>query len=194
MDATDKISQTKSGMDDPFDLNRFVEAQNPEFDRVIAELRQGRKTGHWMWFVFPQLRGLGSSSMANHFGISSLAEASAYLEHPILGPRLIECTELINDLPSQPIEQVLGGIDSMKFRSSMTLFAQVRQQNDVFARALRMYFGGEPDQRTSGPACTAAAKCRCFRPVSLASFDRQGTPMRAWTATGWSWWGSAIRP
>jgi uncharacterized protein (DUF1810 family) len=148
MHVTDKISQTKSGMDDPFDLHRFVVAQDPEFESVLGELRRGRKTGHWMWFIFPQVRGLGSSSMASHFGISSLAEASAYLEHPILGARLVQCTELINDLPSQPIEQVLGGIDAMKFRSSITLFAQAGRQSDVFARALKKYFAGEPDQRT----------------------------------------------
>src|ERR1039458_5252614 len=112
-------------MEDKFNLQRFVEAQRDEIDGIRAELIRGCKYGHWMWFVFPQLRGLGHSWMTNHYGISCREEAAAYLGHPALGPRLIECTQLVNRVEGHPIEQILGGADSLKFRSSMTLFAAV---------------------------------------------------------------------
>jgi len=135
-------------MDDPYDLQRFVTAQNPVFKQVCLELQAGRKDGHWMWFVFPQLKGLGHSGMANKFGISSRDEAEAYLRNPILGPRLRECTELVNLVEGRSIEQIFGYPDNLKFRSSMTLFAQVESDNEIFAKALQKYFGGQPDRLT----------------------------------------------
>jgi uncharacterized protein (DUF1810 family) len=135
-------------MNDPYDLQRFVDAQNPVFEQVRSELQRGRKRSHWMWFVFPQLRGLGASSMANKFGISSRDEAEAYLRHPILGPRLRECTRLVNLVEGSSIEEIFGYPDNLKFHSSMTLFAQVAPEDDVFATALQKYFEGQPDQLT----------------------------------------------
>ena len=135
-------------MNDPFDLERFVNAQNPVFEQVCSELRQGCKKGHWMWFVFPQLRGLGQSSMAYNFGISSRDEAAAYLGHSILGPRLKECTQLVNLLEGRSIEQIFGYPDDLKFRSSMTLFSCVGSDNEVFVAALQKYFDGQPDPLT----------------------------------------------
>jgi uncharacterized protein (DUF1810 family) len=135
-------------MNDPFDLERFVNAQNPVFEQVCSELRQGCKKGHWMWFVFPQLRGLGQSSMAYNFGISSRDEAEAYLEHSILGPRLKECTRLVNLVEGRSIEQIFGYPDNLKFRSSITLFSSVGSDNELFVTALQKYFRGEPDRLT----------------------------------------------
>jgi uncharacterized protein (DUF1810 family) len=133
---------------DPFDLQRFVDAQDPEYEQICAELRNGQKTGHWIWFIFPQLHGLGHSSMATRFGISSRQEAEAYLKHPVLGPRLEECTRLVNLVEDRPIGQIFGAIDAMKFRSSMTLFASVTSNKSVFNDALQKYFGGELDPLT----------------------------------------------
>ena len=116
---------------DPFDLRRFVDAQAGVYDSVLAELRAGRKRSHWMWFVFPQLRGLGHSSMALHFGISSTAEAEAYLGHPILGPRLRECTRLVNLIENRSIAEIFGYPDNLKFCSSMTLFARATIENQI---------------------------------------------------------------
>jgi uncharacterized protein (DUF1810 family) len=135
-------------MNDPFDLQRFVKAQNPVYEQVCAELRAGQKEGHWMWFVFPQLRGLGHSAMAIAFGIASRQEAAAYLDHVVLGPRLRECTRLVNILEGRSISQILGYPDDLKFRSSMTLFATVASDNQVFNDALQKYFGGEPGRLT----------------------------------------------
>lgn len=135
-------------MGDPYDLQRFFDAQARVIDQVRAELRAGRKQSHWMWFIFPQLRGLGSSSMAERYGISSRQEAEAYLAHPVLGPRLRECTELVNAVQKTSIEQILGYPDDLKFRSSMTLFSAVTSDNDVFHAALHKYFNGEPDEKT----------------------------------------------
>ena len=135
-------------MSDSYDLQRFLEAQEPIFDHVLVELRAGYKERHWMWFVFPQLQGLGSSSMARRYAISSLAEAQAYLAHPILGGRLIECTELVNRVPNKSAEQIFGPVDAMKLRSSMTLFKEAAGPDSVFAEALRIYFGGEADPVT----------------------------------------------
>jgi len=135
-------------MRDPYDLQRFVDAQNPVFEQVCSELRQGRKRSHWMWFAFPQLRGLGSSWMANKFGISSRAEAEAYLRHELLGARLRECTRLVNLVQGSSIEEIFSYPDNLKLHSSMTLFAQVTPENDVFAAALQKYFGGQPDKGT----------------------------------------------
>lgn len=135
-------------MTDPYNLQRFVDAQNPVFEQVCLELQHGRKRSHWMWFVFPQLRGLGASSMANEFGISSRDEAEAYMHHSILGPRLRECSRLVNLVQGSSIDQIFGYPDNLKFHSSMTLFAQVTPENDVFAAALQKYFDGQPDQLT----------------------------------------------
>lgn len=135
-------------MNDPYNLRRFVEAQAPVIDQVRSELSAGRKQSHWMWFVFPQLRGLGSSPMAEKYGIGSRGEAEAYLAHPVLGPRLRECTELVNAVPNASIKQILGYPDDLKFRSSMTLFFTVTNDNGVFRTALEKYFNGEPDRAT----------------------------------------------
>src|SRR5260370_10928486 len=135
-------------MSDPYDLQRFVDAQIPVYDRVRAELREGRKKSHWMWFIFPQIAGLGSSPLARRFAISSLSEATAFLEHPILGPRLAECTRLVNLVAGRPIEQIFGHPDDLKFRSSITLFAHATAENQGFVASLQNHFKGELDQGT----------------------------------------------
>jgi len=133
---------------DPYHLDRFVEAQNPVFEQVCAELRQGGKEGHWMWFVFPQMKGLGYSPTSVTFAISSKEEAEAYLKHPILGPRLRECTELVVLVDGLSIRDIFGYPDYLKFHSCMTLFAQATSENQVFKDALKKYFGGELDRPT----------------------------------------------
>lgn len=133
---------------DPFNLQRFVDAQSSVYEQACSELRAGRKQGHWMWFIFPQMRGLGHSEMANTFGISALDEAKAYLAHPVLGPRLRECTRLANAVNGRSIEQVLGYPDDLKFHSSMTLFAQAAPKEQVFTDALEKYFTGGLDPAT----------------------------------------------
>jgi uncharacterized protein (DUF1810 family) len=135
-------------MNDPYDLQRFVDAQNPIFEQVCAELRAGEKQGHWMWFIFPQLRGLGHSQMANNFALSSRYEAEAYVKHPVLGPRLRECTRLVLLVEERSINQIFGYPDDLKFRSSMTLFASTASENQIFKDALQKYFSGEPDRLT----------------------------------------------
>lgn len=137
--------------DDPFNLERFVEAQNGVYDRVCAELRAGKKQSHWMWFIFPQLQGLGSSEMAVRYAISSIEEAHAYLEHPTLGTRLRECTALVLALDGPSAEEIFGYPDNLKFHSSMTLFAQaatISEEDLVFSRALDKYFSGKEDPAT----------------------------------------------
>ena len=133
---------------DSFNLQRFVEAQDGSIDLVRAELRSGRKCGHWMWFIFPQMKGLGSSATANYYAISCRAEAEAYLAHPVLGPRLVDCTELVNLVESRSAVGIFGHPDWLKFRSSMTLFASLNPGTIPFSKALDKYFAGEPDQRT----------------------------------------------
>lgn len=139
---------TKIDMTDPYNLQRFVNAQDPIYKEVCSELREGYKSGHWMWFVFPQIIGLGHSYLANKFAISSRKEAEAYLKHPILGPRLRECTQLVNLIEGRSIEEIFGYIDSLKFRSSMTLFDQASSDNEIFKDALKKYFGSEFDRST----------------------------------------------
>ncbi len=135
--------------DDPFDLERFLAAQAPVYAQVRAELAAGAKTSHWMWFVFPQLRGLGHSPMAQRYGIGSLAEAQAYARHPLLGARLRECTALMLAAPpGRSAREILGDVDAAKFRSSMTLFARAAPDEPRFAAALARFFGGEADPRT----------------------------------------------
>ena len=135
-------------MDDPFDLQRFVAAQDPVYPTVRAELTRGRKQSHWMWFIFPQVAGLGHSPMARRYAMSSLEEAGAYLEHPVLGPRLRECTQLMLNVEGRPALAILGSPDDMKFRSCMTLFAHAAPGEPLFRRALERYFGGEEDALT----------------------------------------------
>ncbi len=133
---------------DNYDLRRFVDAQQGVFEQVCAELRAGQKNGHWMWFIFPQLRGLGHSQMATKYAISSRDEAEAYLQHPVLGPRLRECTRLVMLAEGRSINQIFGYPDDLKFRSSMTLFASTTLENQIFKDALHKYFAGELDQFT----------------------------------------------
>ena len=135
-------------MREPFDLQRFVDAQNTVFEQVCSELRAGFKSGHWMWFIFPQIRGLGHSETARKFAISTREEAEAYLRHPILGPRLRECSRLATLVEGRSAREIFGGIDAIKFRSSMTLFASITSDNGVFNDALHKYFAGELDPLT----------------------------------------------
>jgi uncharacterized protein (DUF1810 family) len=133
---------------DPFDLKRFVDAQAPAYRGIVAELRDGRKRSHWMWFVFPQLLGLGSSPMAVRYGISSLDEARAYLGHELLGPRLHECTRLVNQVQGRSIGEIFGSPDDLKLCSSMTLFARAADDNQDFVELLGKYYCGQQDQLT----------------------------------------------
>ena len=133
---------------DPYDLRRFVDAQESVYRSVVAELRAGRKRSHWIWFIFPQLRGLGRSATAIRYGIASRDEAAAYLAHPVLGPRLRECTRLVAQVDGRSIEEIFGWPDNLKVRSSMTLFAQATDDNADFQAVLEKYYGGEPDPAT----------------------------------------------
>lgn len=135
-------------MNDSYNLQRFVDAQASVYEVVRSELKAGRKQSHWIWFIFPQLKGLGFSSTAQFYGIGSRGEAEAYLAHPVLGARLRECTALVNAVNGRSIDQILGYPDDMKFRSSVTLFSAVTEENQVFEEALRKYFGGVPDPAT----------------------------------------------
>ena len=137
-------------MNDPHDLERFVTAQNAggTYDRAIGELRGGHKTSHWMWFVFPQIAGLGQSQMSRTYAISSLDEARAYLQHPVLGQRLIECTGIVASAAAQTAEQIFGGIDAQKLHSSMTLFVRARPNETLFKQVLDRYFDGTVDSAT----------------------------------------------
>ena len=133
---------------DPYDLQRFVDAQQPVYERVLCELAAGCKSSHWMWFVFPQIAGLGSSSMAQRYAIAARAEAAAYLDHPLLGPRLRQCTRLVTGIDGRSIHQIFGSPDDMKFQSSMTLFAWTAGDNADFLAALDKYFDGTLDPAT----------------------------------------------
>jgi uncharacterized protein (DUF1810 family) len=133
---------------DPHNLQRFVDAQHPIYGQVRDELQGGKKETHWMWFIFPQIRGLGSSLPAQNYAIQSLAEANAYLDHPLLGFRLRECTHLVNAINDRPIENVFGFPDNLKFHSSMTLFSEIATADPGFAAALDKYFDGKKDPKT----------------------------------------------
>jgi uncharacterized protein (DUF1810 family) len=133
---------------DPFRLERFVLAQGPVFERVRVELRNGRKENHWMWFVFPQIKGLGRSPISIEYAISSREEARAYLQHPVLGQRLKECTRLVLEVEGRSAFEIFGEPDDMKFRSCMTLFAQVSDDENIFEQAIVKYFDGVPDRFT----------------------------------------------
>jgi uncharacterized protein (DUF1810 family) len=136
-------------MPDPYRLQRFVDAQTSCFAQVRSELATGKKLSHWMWFIFPQLKGLGSSPMAQRFAISGIDEAKAYLAHPVLGDRLRDCTSLVNAVSGRSIEDIFGYPDDLKFHSSVTLFAEASHpENEVFNEALAKYFNGVPDKAT----------------------------------------------
>jgi uncharacterized protein (DUF1810 family) len=133
---------------DPFDLNRFVEAQEATFADALSELRAGRKQSHWMWYVFPQIAGLGRSSMAERYAIRSEEEAKAYLAHPVLGPRLVECAEAVMRVEGRTATEIMGSPDDMKLKSCATLFAYVSPERSVFRLILEKYYGGDPDNKT----------------------------------------------
>jgi uncharacterized protein (DUF1810 family) len=135
-------------MDDPYDLQRFVDAQQTVFDTAREELRGGRKRSHWMWFIFPQIAGLGRSATAARYALSSLAEARAYLAHPLLGERLRECAELVAALQDKSVSEIFGYPDDLKFHSSVTLFAQAAERGSVFDVCLQKYFAGQADAAT----------------------------------------------
>ena len=140
-------------MTDPYNLDRFLQAQNSIFEQVLSELLRGRKTSHWMWFIFPQMQGLGSSPTAVRFAIQSMAEAQAYLRHSTLGPRLMQCSQLVLDINGSGVDEIFGYPDNLKFHSSMTLFSAVAKPNEhpdqsVFDRVLQKYFAGQPDKAT----------------------------------------------
>ena len=137
-------------MDDPYHLKRFVAAQDAggTYQQAVAELRRGRKASHWMWFVFPQIAGLGYSATSRMFAISSLDEARAYLAHPVLGPRLVECATIVAQTQDRTAEQIFGGIDAQKLRSCVTLFLRADPGQPVFGQVLAQYFDGRPDPAT----------------------------------------------
>jgi uncharacterized protein (DUF1810 family) len=131
-------------------FEHFVTAQNRVYEDVVGELSAGRKATHWMWFIFPQLRALGRSATAQHYGLQSLEEAKAFLAHPVLGPRLLECTRLVNAVEERSAHEIFGSPDDLKFRSSMTLFARAAPEVPLFLNALRKYYAGEEDPLTVG--------------------------------------------
>lgn len=133
---------------DPHDLNRFVEAQQGDYERALSEIRSGRKQSHWMWYIFPQYDGLGFSSTSKHFAIKSLAEATAYLNHPVLGPRLRECAQAALDVEGRSAHEIFGSPDGMKLKSCATLFAEVSPAGSVFEQLLEKYYRGERDDKT----------------------------------------------
>jgi uncharacterized protein (DUF1810 family) len=137
-------------MDDPHELERFVSAQDSAatYEQAVAELRRGRKASHWMWFVFPQFAGLGRSAMSQRYAISSLEEAKAYLRHPVLGPRLLECSGIVAGTQAASALEIFGGIDAIKLRSSMTLFSRAAPDEPVFRRVLDRFFESAPDAAT----------------------------------------------
>jgi len=134
--------------DDPYDLNRFVQAQAGDYERALAEVRAGRKRSHWMWYIFPQYDGLGFSATSQRYSIKSVAEARAYLSHPILGPRLIECIEAVLGVEGRTASEIFGDPDDRKLKSCATLFAEVSTPGSVFEQLLDKYFGGERDGET----------------------------------------------
>ncbi len=135
-------------MSDPHDLQRFVDAQQSIYDRALAELNAGHKQSHWMWFIFPQIAGLGHSDMARRYAIKDADEATAYLEHPLLGPRLEQCAQALLAHAERPARQILGSPDDMKLRSSMTLFAAVAPERETFQAVLDAFFAADPDSAT----------------------------------------------
>ena len=137
-----------TAQDDPHDLDRFLEAQAGDYESALDEIRRGRKRSHWMWYIFPQFEGLGFSAMAQRYAIKSIAEAKAYLAHPILGPRLVECAESVLGVGGKSATQIFGSPDDLKLRSSATLFGHVSDAGSVFDRLIAKFYGGVPDERT----------------------------------------------
>ncbi|KKK90464.1 hypothetical protein LCGC14_2722750 [marine sediment metagenome] len=133
---------------DPFDLSRFVSAQARSYDRILAELRSGQKRTHWMWFIFPQIDGLGSSTTTKHYAVKSREEARQYLDHTVIGARLLECAEAVLAIKGRSVSKIFGYPDYLKFKSSMTLFASVSEPRSVFSRVLDKYYHGERDDKT----------------------------------------------
>jgi uncharacterized protein (DUF1810 family) len=137
-----------AGTDDPYDLGRFVRAQEDAYERVLAEISSGRKLTHWMWYIFPQIDGLAFSSTSKHYAIKSIEEARAYLDHPVLGPRLLACAEAVVRVEGRTATQILGSPDDMKLRSCATLFACMSPPGSVFDRVLTKYYQGRRDEKT----------------------------------------------
>ena len=153
-------------MSGSYNLERFVQAQQAVYQQVTEELHGGYKRSHWMWFIFPQIEGLGRSETARYYAISSKEEAAAFLAHPVLGPRLEECTRLVLDIDGKSLDDIFGAPDDMKFRSCMTLFASVAGADSVFRECLRKYCGDQPDAQTlarlkQGSGAVVASNCRC---------------------------------
>jgi len=148
MRGTMPDGSSKQSPTDSYNLERFLAAQAPVISRVLSELQDGTKMGHWMWFIFPQIRGLGRSPVSMEYAISGRGEAQAYLQHAILGPRLKTCTQLVLLVDGRSAYEIFGSPDDMKFRSCMTLFAHISDDDDSFAKALQKYFGGVPDRLT----------------------------------------------
>ncbi len=136
------------GRDDPYDLGRFLRAQEDDFEEALSEIRSGRKRTHWMWYIFPQFQGLGFSSTSRHYAIKSIEEARAYLDHPVLGPRLRECAEAVNRVAGRSATEIFGSPDDLKLRSSATLFASISPGGSVFEQLLEKYYGGRRDDKT----------------------------------------------
>ena len=136
------------GLDDPYDLNRFVRAQAEDYAQALAEIRRGEKRSHWMWYIFPQIEGLGFSSMSKRYAIKGLDEAKAYLEHPVLGPRLLEGAEAVMSVEGRTANEIFGSPDDLKLRSCATLFARVSPPGSVFERLLAKYYNGTEDAKT----------------------------------------------
>ena len=151
---------TMARMTVPHDLERFVTAQAGAYDSALRELQRGHKTGHWMWFIFPQLRGLGRSELSTYYGIASIHEARAYLAHPVLGPRLLACAAAVAGLEDTTAATVLGDVDAAKLRSSMTLFVRADPSATVFQQVLDRWYGGTPDPRTLERLGTAGGPVR----------------------------------
>jgi uncharacterized protein (DUF1810 family) len=141
-------AENSNAPDDPYDLKRFVQAQEDVYPSALSEIRAGRKKSHWMWYIFPQFEGLGLSSTARRYSVKSVAEAEMYLRHPVLGPRLLECCEAVIGVERRSADDIFGSPDDMKLRSCATLFAHVSAPGSVFERLLSKYFRGEPDERT----------------------------------------------
>ena len=144
------MAETSStrGTDDPYNLSRFLQAQEDDYEQALSEIKSGRKQSHWMWYIFPQFEGLGFSSTSRHYSIKSLAEARAYLEHPVLGPRLLDCAEAALRVEGRSASEIFGSPDDLKLRSCATLFACVSPPDSVFDRLLEKFYGGERDRKT----------------------------------------------
>ena len=135
-------------IDDPFDLRRFVQAQEGAYESALSELKLGQKRSHWMWYIFPQIDGLGRSAMAKHYAIKNVEEARGYVNHPVIGARLLECTETVLGIEGRSVAEIFGFPDDMKFKSSMTLFEYISEPDSIFALALDKFFSGDRDDKT----------------------------------------------